>query len=92
MKFPGKFESSNVSRGNVGREIGRTKQVPRTVLNRSFVIMVIIIGSNQRELRNAMFPVFIYQCAKVLCRYIYIYTHTCMYTLIEKERETDINQ
>ena len=25
--FPGKFESSNVSRGNVSREIGRTLQI-----------------------------------------------------------------
>ena len=39
MKFPGKFESSDVSRDNVSREIGRTEGVASCCL---FVVVTMI--------------------------------------------------
>ena len=84
--IPGKFHSSNVSRDNVSREIGRNHCI--MFLSLYFVSDYSVSDYSVYEGRNnmIMYLTGVYMYVYI---YIYIYLHTYIYIYIYIERERD---
>ena len=51
-EFPGKFKSSNVSRDNVSREIGRKQIIIITIILLLLLLLLLLINNNDSKNNN----------------------------------------